>query len=138
MRRLLALLSIVLWSFLDGGSSTVAAPREVDDILLTIKARQVLYLDKELHAYNIGVRVVDRVAVLFGLVPKSDLGPRAETKLRELFELRGVRNELRVLPSEPPTSTQRFPTPAPFPGQEPGLPATGARLELPIVPSERD
>jgi len=122
MRRLLAVLFIAVWSLPWAGSLVAAAPGDIDDILLTIKTRQVLYQDKELHSYNIGVQVVDRVAILFGLVHKADLGRRAETRLRELFELRGVRNELRVLPSEPAFTTPRLPSPAPLPGQESSRP----------------
>ena len=118
MRRLLLTLLLSMCSFFGPRSALADAPREFDDILLTIKARQILYQDKELQSYNIGVQVVDRVATLFGPIPKSELSRRAEARLRELFELRGVRNELRLLPSPPTYSNVRSPSPAPFPKQE--------------------
>jgi hypothetical protein len=123
MRRLLLTLLVTASSL--SAAALADVPREFDDILLTIKARQILYQDKELQSYNVGVQVVDRVATLFGPIPKSELSRRAETRLRELFELRGVRNDLRVLPSPPTYSNVRSPTPAPFSKQESNRPATG-------------
>lgn len=123
MRRLLLTLLLTVGSLAVSRSGLADGPREFDDILLTIKARQILYQDKELQSYNIGVQVVGRVATLFGPIPKSELSRRAEARLRELFELRDVRNDLRVLPSPPTYSNVRFPSPAPLPKQESNRPA---------------
>lgn len=79
-----------------------AGPPDVDDVVLTIRARAALYQDDELRPHNIGVRVVGRVATLFGPVAKLDLGLRAESRLRDMIELRDVRNELDVVPAPAP------------------------------------
>ncbi|MEI7687725.1 MAG: BON domain-containing protein [Planctomycetota bacterium] len=95
------------------GSLACGAPPEVEDVLLTIKVRAILYQDVELRSHNIGVRVVDRVAILFGPVTKLDLGLRAESRLRDLIELRDVRNELDLMTPLPDFLPQRLSEPAP-------------------------
>lgn len=95
------------------GSLACGAPPEVEDVLLTIKVRAILYQDVELRSHNIGVRVVDRVAILFGPVTKLDLGLRAESRLHDLIELRDVRNELDLMTPLPDFLPQRLSEPAP-------------------------
>jgi hypothetical protein len=111
----LVFMAFVLWR---AESASQAAPPDIADTMLTIKVRAVLYQDPELRPYNIGVRVKDRVAFLFGPVPKMELGLRAEGKLRDVFELREIRLELDVLDPLPELPPIRIPSPAPRPGQE--------------------
>jgi hypothetical protein len=106
-----------------------AAPPDIDDILLTIKVRQILHQDQELRPYNIGVIVVDRVAILFGPVSKIEHALRAEARLRDLFELRDVRNDLDVSATLPILPIERVSSPARVPGQE--LPSVTAPANLP-------
>jgi hypothetical protein len=107
MRRLLTFLVIAVAS-LSESQGSIAAPPNIDDILLTLKARQLFYQDEQLRPYNIGIQVVDRVAILFGSIPKAELVQRAETKLRGIFEIRDIRNELNVSPALPPLPGDRL------------------------------
>jgi hypothetical protein len=66
------------------------------DLGQTIKARLVLQDDPQLGALNLGVKVTNRVAVLWGPVPSQDLSFRAEQRLRGMFELVDVRNDLSI------------------------------------------
>jgi hypothetical protein len=82
-------------------ASTPAGPvRNANDLARdrtqTMKARGVLLQDPELAAFNIGVIVQDRVAILWGPVPSAEVAFRAELCLRGMAELREVRNELMV------------------------------------------
>ncbi len=74
------------------------APGEVNDVVLTIHARTLFFEDEVLRPHNIGVRVQGRVAVLWGPIADMDLGLRAESRLRGMIELRGVCNELHLMP----------------------------------------
>jgi hypothetical protein len=99
----------------------------IDDLLQTIRARQILHDDEELRGLLIGVSVRNRVATLWGPVPKLDLGLRAESCLRGVPEIRDVRNELAVqelplrfattpirqIPGMPIESSPRLPPAAP-------------------------
>jgi hypothetical protein len=137
MRCWIAITVIAVGSLLGMGASISATPPKIDDILLTIKARQLLYQDAELRSYNIGVQVIDRVAILFGPVPKIELGRRAEARLRGLFELRTVRNELEVPAPLPQLPVERPNSPALVPGQEP-RPGRPAIQIGPVEPTRRD
>jgi len=106
------------------GSSSSAAPPEIEDVILTIRVRSVLYQDAELRSHNIGVRVVNRVAILFGPVTKIDLGLRAESRLRDLIELRDVRNELDLMSPLPDFLPERLSEPAPGLDLRPARPET--------------
>ncbi len=132
MRRWLASMVVAVGSLPIFGGSISAAPPAIEDILLTIKVRQALYRDEELRPHNIGVQVIDRVAILFGPVNSLDLGLRAESRLRGIIELRDVRNELDILETLPELLPERVPAPAPVPGLEPrpARPAPG------VVPAE--
>jgi hypothetical protein len=68
----------------------------IRDLGQTIKARQVLQNDPQLGSLNLGVKVTNRVAVLWGPVPSPDLSLRAEQRLRGMFELVDVRNNLSI------------------------------------------
>jgi osmotically-inducible protein OsmY len=66
------------------------------DLLLTYHARVALLQDRELGTLNLGVRVHNRVAVLWGPVPSAELAQRAVNVLKQLPELVAVRNELHI------------------------------------------
>ena len=99
----------------------------IDDILQTIRVRQILHDDEELRGLLIGVTVRDRVATLWGPVTKLDLGLRAESCLRGISEIRDVRNELVVL--EPPLRFSAAPS-RPIPG----LPIESTPRMPPAIP----
>jgi hypothetical protein len=83
------------------------------DLWHTVQARKTLADDPELSGLNLGVRVRNRVATLWGPVPTPDLAFRAEIRLRNLIELVEVRNELYV--SGEPFAAVPEPAPAPAP-----------------------
>lgn len=126
MRRWL--LGLIAVAGLLAGTSVAAAPPDVEDVLLTIKVRAILDQDPELRDYNIGVQVVNRVAILFGPLPKLDLGLRAESRLRDLIELRDVRNQLDIVAPVPDFLPNRLPPP-PF-GGEPRQPRAVVPIQL--------
>src|SRR5262249_43386471 len=77
--------------------AAVAAMGEVSrDFAHTALARQTLLRDPRLAGLNVGVKVHDRVAVLWGTVPTLDLARRAEELLRALPDFRQVRSELEI------------------------------------------
>jgi hypothetical protein len=111
-------LRVTLWATL---ASLVALPAQAAppetvyrDIWQTIRARKVLFEDEVLGPLNLGVKVRNRVAILWGPVPSAELAVRAEARLRGMIELIDVRNELLVIPDDP-----REATPTPFPGLRP-------------------
>jgi BON domain len=75
------------------------------DVRHTMQARKLLADDPELAAWNIGVVVNDRVAVLWGPAPSAEVAFHAELCLKAMVELVEVRNELMV--SEPLEPTIR-------------------------------
>lgn len=66
------------------------------DVRHTLLARQALAADPLLGRLNLGVRVHQRVAVLWGPVPSAALKQRAEEVLRQLPDFLEVRNELTI------------------------------------------
>ena len=58
MIRPFAFVAFAMWSLFLGIGARAAAPPDIDDILLTIKVRQILHQDQELRPYNIHVGVV--------------------------------------------------------------------------------
>jgi hypothetical protein len=103
------------------------------DLQYTVLARSALAKDRELAPLNLGVRVHNRVAVLWGPVPSVDLMQRAVQVLRNVPELLEVRNELHVEPGEMPPPLflpERTSSPAVLPGFSPPdetLPGTFSR-----------
>ena len=79
-----------------------AGPAEEQDTRLTFEARRALFEDPALAPYNVGVRVQDRVATLWGAVPSAAHARRAVGRVRSLPRLTGVRSELRVDPDLKP------------------------------------
>src|SRR5947207_6099690 len=60
------------------------APDPTQDLGHTIQARRLLLEDPDLAPLNLGVRVRNRVATLWGPVPSADLALKAELRLRAL------------------------------------------------------
>src|SRR6266446_3806353 len=78
-----------------------ASPEAVSrDLGLTLQARRLLLKDRELGPLNLGVRIRDRVAILWGPVPSAELALKAETCLRAMFEIVEIHNELLVTGDE--------------------------------------
>lgn len=98
------------------------------DFLLTVQARRLLLDDPQLGPLNLGLNVVDGVAILWGPVPNAALSFRAEQRLRAMIELAEVRNQLHVTDEEtrlfsPPSSPHFLPDRLPpIVPQEPSLP----------------
>jgi hypothetical protein len=92
-------------------AGATANPATERDIMLTMQARRALLLDTELAPLNLGVRVHNRVATLWGPVPSADLAFKAEQRLRGLLELLAVRNDLIIAPGSAPAMA---PLPASF------------------------
>src|SRR5947209_18381545 len=64
------------------------------DIWHTLLARTALAKDEQLSPLNLGVRVRNRVATLWGAVPSPELAKRAVERLKALEDLREVRNQM--------------------------------------------
>src|SRR5437870_2837391 len=79
---------------------TPVPDRSLADLHYAVQACQRLQQDEALAPLNIGVRVRNRVAVLWGPVPSVALALRAEAKLRAMIEFADVRNELIVMPDD--------------------------------------
>jgi hypothetical protein len=110
------------------------------DLLHTVVARRALFEDKELGPLNLGVKVHNRVATLWGVVPSRELARRAYEVLRKLPDLIKVRDEMQIEPSAdrplflPDISPERLrlpPLPLPPP---PGPPGILANRPVPNVP----
>jgi osmotically-inducible protein OsmY len=99
-RRLPAVLCVGLlllgcWvSSLGAGDPADAAANQ--DLRHTILARTVLLRDRDLGPLNLGVRVQNRVVVLWGPVPSVDLMFRAVAVLQKVPDFLEVRNQLHV------------------------------------------
>ncbi len=106
------------------------------DLVLTIQARRALLRDPELGPLNLGVRIRNRVATLWGPVPTAELSFKAELCVRGVFELREVRNELCVSGVNLPARAAGLPPPAFLPAPPapalPGLPAVTVPPPLPV------
>ena len=94
----LILLTIVAVASVASGQNRID-DNALRDVRQTIQARKRLADVPELAELNIGVIVVNRVAVLWGPVPSAAEAFRAEVCLRTMIELADVRSELLV--SEP-------------------------------------
>ena len=81
----------------------VRADDEIDidrDVLHTVAARRALYQDAQLAPLNLGVKVRNRVAVLWGPIPSLELARRAVEVLKALPELVAVQSELEIVPDD--------------------------------------
>ena len=128
---------VALTAFSAVAGSVRAEEPYIDDIVQTIRVRQILHEDEELRSQNIGVTVEKGIAVLWGPVTTLDLGLRAESCLRGIPEIRNVKNELIVqeLPLRFATDSSR-PRPAPGmpidspPRLPPAAPPTSRRVDV--------
>jgi hypothetical protein len=75
------------------------ADRTRYDLELTLRARRLLVEDPALARYELTVRVDDRVAELTGPVPSMEIAQRAESHLKGLLGLAGIRNRLTIASS---------------------------------------
>jgi osmotically-inducible protein OsmY len=96
------------------------------DLQLMVHARKVLGSDPTLASLNLGVRVHDGVAILWGAVPSADLIPKAVQRIELVQGILGVRSELYLgapekevdvlplplLPEEPTRRESASPNPA--------------------------
>jgi BON domain len=98
MRSRILHLVVAYTAFFAVAAAHAVEPR-IDEILLTMRVRQILHEDDELRGQNFGVTIEKGVAVLWGPVTSLDLGLRAESNLRGIPEIRDVRNELVIVDS---------------------------------------
>src|SRR5437867_1650726 len=70
------------------------------DLWQTVQARKLLLEDPQLGPLNLGVKVTNRVAVLWGPIPSAQLAFRAEQRLRIMFELVEIRNCFTIEPDD--------------------------------------
>src|SRR5437870_90383 len=95
----LSALSVIV--SLTGFSSAQSADQAMfRDLTQTVQARRLLFDDPQLGPLNLGVRVTNRIAVLWGPVPSQELSVRAEQRLRTMFELIEIRNQMTVVKNE--------------------------------------
>lgn len=126
------LFGLVLTPCAGGGIAAPRGSQSTDrDLLLTILARRALLLDAELGPLNLGVRVRNRVATLWGPVPSAGLGFKAEQRLRGLVELLEVHNELMVAPASAALPAPAMPAGFLPPAPPPGLPALPREMRVP-------
>ncbi len=88
------------WLIQAGPAFAVQIKAGVDpsrDLWQSMQARKLLQKDPELAAFNVGVSVRDRVAILWGSVPLAELSFKAELCLRTMTELAEIRNQLEVM-----------------------------------------
>jgi hypothetical protein len=116
-------LAVLLVGVCRPGLPVVAAqtdPGGDRDMRHTILARHALQHDSVLAPLNLGVRVHNRVATLWGPVPSPELKERAVRVLRQVPDLLEVRSQLHVAELEEPAqeSPDRLP-PAPGPPSTP-------------------
>src|SRR5262249_41497419 len=90
------------------GSNPVRAG-EAEDLALTLAGRKVLAQDKTLAAFNIGVRVENGAATLFGVIPTANAAARAEAALKSVSGIKAVTNELHRLPPDDPIGESMSP-----------------------------
>src|SRR5262245_4154178 len=87
------------------------------DFRQTIQARKLLHDDPRLASLNLGVNVLEGVAILWGPAPSAQLAHQAEERLRGMIELVDVRNQLHVSdesssPAQQPAIPQFLPEPS--------------------------
>jgi hypothetical protein len=70
----------------------------VRDLQLTVQARRLLAQDPQLRPLNLGVKVQDGTATLWGGVPSAKLAGLAIDRLKTISSLERVRSELSIEP----------------------------------------
>ncbi len=102
--RLLWAAAVLTLAFLVWAGRAGADQPSLNDIRLTLRARQALYQDKALAQLNLGISVRSGVAVVWGRVPSAAVGKRAEALVRKVPGVLEVRSELQVTaPDDPMT-----------------------------------
>jgi len=146
-----AVLLLAVWIGVTGSHSSAGQWMEPlhRDVYLTVKARQLLLEQSRLKALDLGLRVQNGVAVLWGPVSSLELGYLAENCLRGMVELVGVRNELHLqrndllidapqpapwLPDKGPVSPRRKPKTSSAPGMLAGF--MGASMHREVTKAE--
>lgn len=81
-------------------SAAVHAAPPQPDWILTLQARRVVWDDPSLAELNLGVRVRDGVALLWGPVLNEQQSAEAAGRVRLVPGVNGVINELYVLPAD--------------------------------------
>jgi osmotically-inducible protein OsmY len=66
------------------------------DLQLTVHVRRALREDESLGSVNVGVRVRDGVAILWGPVPSAEVVARALARVQTVQGILGVRNETYI------------------------------------------
>jgi hypothetical protein len=121
-------LALALAATLPGGG-TAAAPDAFTDIRLAGRALEKIQKDPQLEPLGLMVVVKDGVATLRGLAPSKELIQRAVQRVREVPEIREVRNECRLGAAPSPPLGVVGPTPVkPAPEAKPDQ---TARRDLP-------
>jgi hypothetical protein len=83
------------------GTPPAAASRDsYRDLQLSVHSRRAICDDETLAELNIGVRVRDGVATLWGPVPSADVIPKAVKRVEGVQGVLGVRTELYVVVPE--------------------------------------
>lgn len=136
-RTIASVLVVVLVLLPDSGleARDPSFEQTLRDMRLTIRARKMLLEDPHLGSLNLGVRVEQRIAVLWGPVPSVEIGWQAEERLRTMIELAEIRNEMLVLPEEgSPLPPQRLDGPGVLPEL---LPPVLPGRPAPLIPKLR-
>jgi hypothetical protein len=107
----LALTSLLLASPAQAQPSTWESRHRDAD--LTIECRKLFLEDPVLGPLNLGVRVKERVAVLWGPAPSREVVRRAEQCLQTIVELMDVKSEMIILPHIDWTPLPGLPAAAP-------------------------
>jgi hypothetical protein len=81
----------------------------VRDMRLAVHVRGALLEDSELAPFNVGVKVRDGVAVLWGPLPSVELQQRALKRAEEVQGVLGVRSEMHVAAVKPAEEARRAP-----------------------------
>jgi hypothetical protein len=95
-------------------------------IRLELHARKALLADEQLAGLNLGIRVREGVATVWGSVPSKELADRAVQKVGVVQGILDVRSELLVVKPPPPPVTLPFENEGPtmtesaFPDREQG------------------
>ncbi len=98
------------------------------DLWQTVQARKAISDDPQLGTLNLGVKVANGVAVLWGPIPSQALSVRAEQRLRSMVELVEIRNQMSIEPDDGvtpriPEAPRYLPEPMPAAPSAPRQPA---------------
>jgi osmotically-inducible protein OsmY len=106
-----------------------AASRGTSDVELAIRAHQAILKDEALASVNIGVRVRDGVATVWGPVPSVEVARQILEKVHRVSGVREVRSELAIVPHDGNLPDDAAPAPSSRP--QSSEPAAVSKLPLP-------